>query len=408
MHVRTHGLRRAATALAVLACAPLCAQELSLAEAQRLALKHNTSLASARLAAESTVHAAQAAGSLPAPEITLGPPIIGRVGSDAELEVVQELQLNGARAIRARVARHDAKAAQLDAVASERDLLLQVRQAYWALAGAQERLRLRREDSARLADLHRAVLRQVEVGSAPGSQIVKSEVEMARARQAQSRSELELADAGATLNLLLQRTPGAAVRASDPLPTAASVPTRLAVRPELAAADARLLASRSQEELRSAEKRPDIAVQARMETLRGVGGAAALIRLPLVDWGAARSEAKRLRTQTRRQEMERDGVRARVEADAATARRATDAAAASAGAYRDEIIPRAEQLAALAQKGYERGATGLLEVLEAQRTLGAVRAEYVDELTNLARAQALLEWASGAPMAPKESTEETR
>jgi cobalt-zinc-cadmium efflux system outer membrane protein len=408
MHVRTHGLRCAATALAVAVCAPLCAQDLSLAEAQRLALQHNTALASARLASEAAWHTVQAARSLPAPEITLAPPLIGRVGSDAELEVVQGLQLNGARAVRVRVAGHEARATGLDAQAAERDLLLQVRHSYWALAGAQERLRLRREDTERLAELHKAVRRQVEVGSAPGSQVVKSEVEMARARQAQARADLELADAGAALNLLLRRTPEAAVRAADALPATASAPASASVRPELAAAEARVLVGRSQEALRVVERRPDVAVQARMETLRGVGGVAALIRLPLVDWGAARSDGLRLRAQTRLQEKERDGVRARVEADAATARRATDAAAASVAVYRDEIIPRAEQLATLAQKGYERGATGLLEVLEAQRTLGAVRTEYVDELTNLARAQALLDWASGAPMAPQESRERTR
>ncbi|MCX6359707.1 MAG: TolC family protein [Armatimonadetes bacterium] len=408
MHVRSHGLRHASTALVVLACAPLWAQELSLAEAQRLALQHNTKLASARLASEVASHAVRTARSLPAPDITLAPPLVGRVGSDAELEVTQDLQLNGARAARVRVAGHEARAAGLDAQASERDLLLQVRQAYWALAAAQERLRLRREDTDRLAELHRAVRRQVEVGSAPGSQVLKSEVEMARARQAQARADLEMADAGAALNLLLHRAPDAAVRAVDPLPATASAPASAFVRPELAAAEARVLAGRSQEALRVAELRPDVAVQARMETLRGVGGAAALIRLPLLDWGAARSDGLRLRTLTRLQEKERDGVRARTEAEATAARRATDAAAASAALYRDEIIPRAEQLAALAHKGYERGATGFLEVLEAQRTLQAVRTEYEDALADLARANAQLTWASGAPMAADEKTEKSR
>ena len=73
------------------------------------------------------------------------------------------------------------------------------------------------------------------------------------------------------------------------------------------------------------------------------------------------------------------------------------AAAAKSGAYQEvtrlqrSVIPKARTALAGAREGYERGIFRALEVLDAEQTLFAVRAQYIEGLATYHRANADIE-----------------
>jgi outer membrane protein TolC len=61
-------------------------------------------------------------------------------------------------------------------------------------------------------------------------------------------------------------------------------------------------------------------------------------------------------------------------------------------------LNQSQRLAEMAQKGYKTGANSYLEVIEAQRTLRAVRTEYYTALADHSKAIAELEWAAAVEL----------
>jgi cobalt-zinc-cadmium efflux system outer membrane protein len=90
-----------------------------------------------------------------------------------------------------------------------------------------------------------------------------------------------------------------------------------------------------------------------------------------------------------------EAARNAVVLDVEQAVRAIATAARVVREYEGGIMDKSARLADMAQKGYEKGATSYLEVLEAQRTLRSVRTAYYSALADHAKALAQLDWASG-------------
>jgi cobalt-zinc-cadmium efflux system outer membrane protein len=67
-------------------------------------------------------------------------------------------------------------------------------------------------------------------------------------------------------------------------------------------------------------------------------------------------------------------------------------------AMRGEILPRAEESLSLARQGFERGLFGQLDLLEAQRTLVEVRAEYIQAAVTYHQLVAEVERLLGGPL----------
>ncbi len=87
--------------------------------------------------------------------------------------------------------------------------------------------------------------------------------------------------------------------------------------------------------------------------------------------------------------------RARVLAAVETSWHAWQAARAQATSFEHELIPQAEESRAIALAAYQDGAIGLVEYLEAQRTLADVRQQYARSLFDAQAALLRLEQATG-------------
>lgn len=395
------------------ACAAPDTSSLTLQEAIEIALRQNPVL----LAARSDVDAARAnergAGTLANPEIVVTPSLTGAGGSDEELSITQPLEINGQRKIRTSIARAEKDASQAAYRTAQRDVVRSVKQAYWEIAGAQSIVDLNRANTELADTLYQSAKRQLDVGSAPGAQAIKAQVELSRARQELVRSESDLAQAKASLNTLMGRQAETPFELAEKLafnPVAVDADklwTDAGKRPELAEAESILAARKAEIKAVDARRRPDLAIQARREKLGGEGGLAVGISMPLLDWGSVKQDRKRAEASADAQSRRVEAVRHSVALDVDSALREVNRSRSLVEEYQEGVLGQAEQLAEMAQKGYKAGANNYLEVLEAQRTLRAVRTEYYTALADYQKALAQLEWASGSDAredtrAPKE------
>lgn len=385
---------------------------LTVEEAVATALRQNPLRRAAISATEAAGAGVGAARALANPAITIAPTIAGAMGSDEELSVIQPLEISGTRSARAGVARAELRAAQSDAVVSARDLVREVKFAYYELARAREVLALQQESVAIAEEFERIARRQVELGARPGIDLTQLQVESTRARQLQAQAETDVRVAEVTLNTLMGRLPQTPIpavsRLALSLTTPASVEEALARRAEIAVEEARLEALRHQARLVRAEGRPDLALFGRLESFTRaprVGGVGLGMTLPLLDYGSRRHRLRQSRhlaeAQAARVEVLRRQVRLDVEAALARLRTAEQLL----HRYQEGLLDQARRLAEAERTRFQTGAGSPLAVLEAQRTYRSVLSDYYGALAAHEQALAELEWATGSgPQFPVEKS----
>jgi outer membrane protein, heavy metal efflux system len=369
---------------------------LTLAAAVDLALRANPGLAAARLRPEVERAGIAVARERPNPELLLEE--TRETPKDAA-SLAQPIETAGKRRRRielaaAAVARGEAELAR--AIAEVRS---RVRRSFYALAAAQRR-RDETEGLLRLAARTRDAARaRFDAGDVPRLDVLQAELAAAQAdNELQSAAGL-LASARAELNALLARPPEAATAvragplAEKEVPDGATA-ARIAVAEsaELAMLDRGLAEQRAKVALARAERVPDPVLQGgvthRSPPEFDWGWRAALtIPLPIFTRGAA--VAVEEKTLAR--------LAAERTARAAEIAGAVYGAAATAAAqrqevlrFRDQILPRAEEVERMAEDSYRSGQTGLpvlLQALQATRDLRLraiqVEADYQNALADL-------------------------
>lgn len=386
------------------------AEALTLQQAVEQAAKCNPTVAAGLLSASAARESARGAKALTNPEILLAPSVIGTGGSDSAALLIQPLEINGSRKARGRVAEQEAGAAFYDSEVARRGIVLRVKQLYWNTARAEQVVKLNQENVAYLEALDKAIGKQVDVGKIPGSQSIKSEVELARARQQLAEAELELCNARSALAILLNLPADREISVADSLVYRAIRIDKAKLgadavvrRPEVLSMSAQAGASRGRIAVARAKQIPDIALEARKETFGGgESGVALAVTLPFLDWGSVRSEKRSAEIENASKCKQLEAVKNSVVLDVEQSIAEMETAGRVVREYESGILDKSTQLAAMAQKGYEKGATGYLDVLEAQRTLRAVRTEYLSALADHAKAVAQLEWAAGVSLVQTE------
>lgn len=284
-----------------------------------------------------------------------------------------------------------AAAAELAVAAAEgesvrRDALLELRTQFWQLAHDQAQVAVAEELDRQLADLAAAVDRRVEAGEARPlertrvgieRELVAVELQNARISLDARRAQLALwlgAPAGARLVAV------ADLAALPPPPPADGTAPPAADHPELAAGEARVRGLAAELSAARRARVPALSLLAftSREQERRAHGAGIAVALPLGGWnrgGVVQAQAL-LAAGRSREEVRRRALAARL-VDAAAACRASHA---TASRYAAVIEPLAVDAAAVTEKTYLLGETGLLEVIDARRTLLASRRQLVDAL----------------------------
>lgn len=343
------------------------------------------SVAQLRLGAQAETLTARA---FPNPDLELGggpwrSRIGGASGSAGTVGISQLVELPAVRGARAGASEAGLSAAAAQVEAVRLAVGYQARAAFYELLRRQEEERLALESAKLLAEIQGKVETRVAVGEAPRLELVRAEAESLAAQNAAVAAALRVDEARAVLRRLGGNSLPAVFHARGALPPhveapplAVLVPQVLAAHPQLKAAAAETERARSRLDLERALRTPQ-------PTLRAIGSsdpesrqALVGISIPLPLWN--RREGPIAQAQA--------GIgyaTAQVEAQRAQLLRELDSAYARQGVtqrqistFEKSLLRSAEEGLRVAEAAYRAGERSLLEVLDAQRTLRSVRADY--------------------------------
>jgi cobalt-zinc-cadmium efflux system outer membrane protein len=357
---------------------------LTLADAERLGEAASPSL----LAAEAQVREAQGrlkqVGLYPNPDLVLdGTRFTNGDGpKETVLSLRQPLPWGSLRDAARAEAQERLAAAERTREQVRCDLLLEIRSAWMRSAFAAAIAEVKEEDLQAARELRQGAEARVAAGDAPPFEARRAAIESSRAEAQSARARGDLGAETASLNLLLGRPVAAPARfVAPPGETATEealddlVARALASEPRLAAAAHLAEAAAHGAERARAERRPEFALGPTLGREEGLSyvGLGLAVRLPLWDrnqGGIAAAEAAR------------DAAKSDVEAERLQATRTVAETWYRFRAARDQqtlltgdLLKDAETMLDLARQAYQAGETGLLDYLDARRTVLALREE---------------------------------
>jgi cobalt-zinc-cadmium efflux system outer membrane protein len=410
--MKNHIIRLALAACALAGSASALEAPLTLPAAVDRALAAHPGLRAAGNEAAAQEGAIGQAGALPNPELELLREGRERSNRTTTAQLGIPFELGGKRAARVDAARQERE----HALAALDALRAQVRAdtvaAYYDVVAAGERQRLARELVAVAERATHAAARRADTGKA-------SPLEATRAKVAQSSLQIEAIQAArelaaARIRLAAQwgGDPATLVLASPGVIEAPAVPplagleARLASAPDLRRALAGVAHRSALVRVEESRRMPDVTLivgaqressNERMgEERRALLGVS--VPLPLFNRNSGAVLESLRRVDKARDEL--DAERVRLHAALAQAHGQLAAASEEAALVKSEVLPGAEQAYAAANRGYELGKFGLIDVLDAQRTLVQSRHQYLKAVAESYRALADIERLVGP--APQE------
>jgi len=380
------------------------AELLTLPDVLRIALTDHPLIA----AWEARVRAGEgnllAARAYPNPEIGGG---FGRItrfggGNEGSLELSQPLEVLSKRKHRRQAAEMDLKSLSYEREALKLDLIFQVKQAFYALLWAEKNLQVAQDNERSARSLLSSAQVRVEVGEAPEFERIKAQVEVARAANEVRKAVTQVSLAKAALNTLMGRPSLSPLEVVGELE---SVPRELPLDSLLQRAleghpllqQHRYLVQKQQRllDLAKSSRYPDPKISGfyEREPDREVAGIG--LSLPLPIWYRQRGEILSAAAEVARAEAELAQLKNETGRSVTEAHRRYLIARDLITVFTDQLLKQAEESRRIAETSYREGASGILDLIEAQRTARQTFLDYQQALYELKVAEAALERATG-------------
>ena len=317
------------------------------------------------------------------------------------------------RGLRKDVARAALEAARLSRADAQRTLEFQLKQQFLQAALATEQARFSREAMDSTARTRGLMERRYGAGAVSEADLAKADVAALEAEQQLDQAQAQLASARAAVVFLLggqEPLPGLELDTKALDYRAEAVPAlaldtlytqALEARPDLRALDRQLERAQAALALARRQRFPDLQLSATY-TQEGTGNNA--LTPPTLSFGLSlglpvfyqqQGEIRRAEADLRTQALQRGKVRALVAQDVSQAFAAFQSGQKLVERMQGKLLGRAQRARDLARIQYEKGASSLLELLDAERTYIAVHGEYVQDLSIYWSAVAQLEQAAG-------------
>jgi cobalt-zinc-cadmium efflux system outer membrane protein len=323
-------------------------------------------------------------------------------GAEYQATVIQPLEWPLKRQSRIQAATARVDVAQLDADGFKLLLRAELKDAFYRviLAGNQAELAARNLET--VAELRRSVEVRVTTGEAAGFELVKADVELLKAQKEVNRLRSQVELARASLNALL----GNALPPSFTLIGEFDRPQGL---PELSALlDTALSAhpslSRQRREVERWQHQLSFEKQARVPDV-GLGGLsmreidkdafAVVLSVPVPLWDRRQGQIAAATAEGRRAEAELQRLRAELTRAITQEYQNYRIAADQLAVFERGLLKQAEEALRIAQISFRQGASGLLDLLDAQRVQRITLQEYAEARYALSVARAHLERVTG-------------
>lgn len=325
-------------------------------------------------------------------------------GADVSFTIEQQIPLSGIRRHRRASALADVDRLRAEASRTALDVGIQAANAFLMVQERRRTEALVAEQLAFARDVVNAANARYASGTAPQSDVLRAEVEVARLGAFAKALVSEVRGAEAMLNTSL------ALDADRPVPAIASlalaqappswsaIRAALATRPELAAGRAELARAEAEVEVMRDMFRPMATVRTGPSyTMSDGKGWMAMVGLSLPIWRgklrAGVAEAQAMRTMS---EADLRAMTRMIEGDAAVAVSQLQAARDRQAALTTDVLPRARMAIDPAVAGYGSGQLPLVSVIEAVQALWLVQADLIAADTELGLAWARLGRAIGS------------
>jgi len=381
---------------------------LSLKEAEALWLQNSHELRLAQSAVTGAAADVRTAGQIPNPDVSLSALSISPwsgYGSgtwedkkmDTTLRLDQLIERGGKRQLRVKGAEARLDAARFDAQDTARQQLGVLRYAYYNLRLAQEKQALARETAALYGRTAEAGALRQKAGDLAPVDLSRLQIDKARAESDARQAQTELEQAQVALAYLIGREADAAqLQAGDNWPALeeqALSQAPLEQRPDLEAARRRLTAAEAERDLAKARKKRDVTFGVQLEhNLQNAptDSFGFAVSMPLFIWHEYEGEIARAEADFDAARLQYSQQQAQAVGQVAQARNALLSARDRYKRLSSGLLLDAERVAKAAEFAYGKGAMGLMDLLDARRTLRQIQIEAATAQADYARA--LSDW----------------
>jgi outer membrane protein TolC len=325
-------------------------------------------------------------------------------GADVSVTIEQTIPLSGVRRHRRLSALADLERLRADAARATLDVGVQAATAFVMLQERRRTAVFVSEQIAFARDVVTAANARYASGTAPQSDVLRAEVEVARLEAIARSLAAEVRGAEAMLNTTIARdadlpVPELALPVlTQPVPPWSAIKPALSMRPELAAGRAEIARAEAEVLVMRDMFRPMATIRTGPSyTMTDGRGWMAMVGISLPIWrgklraGVAEAEAMRAMSVADLQAMTR-----MIEGDAAVAASQLEAARERQAALTADVLPRARMAIEPAVAGYAAGRLPLVSVIEAVQALWSVQSDLIAADTELGLAWARLGRAIGS------------
>ena len=325
-------------------------------------------------------------------------------GADASVTFEQQIPLSGIRGHRRASALAEVERLRADAHRTSLDVGIDAAIAYLMLQERRRTAALVEEQMAFARDVVSAANARYASGTAPQSDVLRAEVEVARFGALARALVGDVRGAEAMLNTSLALDvdgpvpPLAPVALAQPVPAWSSIKSALTSRPELAAGRAEIARAKADVQVMRDMFRPMATIRTGPSYTMAEGrGWMAMVGVSLPIWreklhaGVAEAQAMRAMSEFDLRAMTR-----MVEGQAAVAVNQVQAARERQLALTRDVLPRARMAIEPAVAGYAAGQLPLVSVIEAVQALWLVQSDLIAADTQLGLAWARLGRAVGS------------
>jgi cobalt-zinc-cadmium efflux system outer membrane protein len=378
---------------------------LSLRQAEAMWQQHSRELRLAGLAVSGAAADSQVARQIPNPEVSLNAQTIspstgfGAGGwkdkrMDSVFRIEQVIERGGKRELRIKGAESRLEASRFEADEMARQQLGTLRRAYYDLLLAQEKLALARDTATLYGKSADAGKLRQKAGDIAPVDLTRLQIDRVRADSEARQAQSDVEQAQLALAYLIGEPDARRLQAGDPWPAVdgKNLPEiEIPQRPDLDAAQRRVDAAEADRDLARALKKRDLTVGLQYEHNRqsepvnsyGLG-----VSLPLFVWHEYEGQIARAETDYAAARLAFEQQQAQVRGQVAQSRSALLAARDRYQRLEGGLLADAERVAKAAEFAYTKGAMGLMDLLDARRTLRQIQGEAAVARADYAKAAA--------------------
>ena len=400
---------------------------LSLAEADAFLAQKNRELQAARRAVEAAQAATLTAGARPNPNLGLG---IGSVNPqvgvgpggprdkiiDSSIRIDQLVERGNKRELRVSAAKQVEAASGEDLADVLRQQRLALRGSYYDLLLAQDRIVISTETAELFSHSLQAADVRLKAGDIASSDVARIRVDALRAQNDARAAEADRRRAQLALAYMIGAEQHAdLLKATDVWPTpqaaaSAELDELIERRPDVRAARARIEAAGAARDLAKSLRTRDLTLGAQFDHYpvnpqyaagsgAGTGNTLGVfMSFPLFTRNYYEGEIAQAQSAYNSATDNLERTRAMARSEIAKALSDVTAAAERLARYQDNLLAEAKKSADSAEFAYKNGAIGVMDLLDARRTLRAIQLDAASAQADYAKA--LASWQSGLSAMP--------